>query len=472
MTGAAMAFSAARITGSVVLLLGVLWGVSRLARAVGLAPELARKAIHISLGLYCLTFPWLFPTAWEVVATCTLAVAVFIAARGRLRSRIGEGLHAVDRVSYGEVLFAAAVALLFVLKDGHWITVNDLGPPPMGPVLYVLPLLMLTLCDAASAVVGSQYGRRTFRVERGRKSWEGVAVFVTSGWLLSLIVYLLLTDIDRREVILLAFVTAAFGALLEASSWRGLDNLFIPLGLYFLLANLSYAGTGWLVLVAGAFLASVLVLMALTRRRGESPHLVAMYTSLFFLIATFSGVDSLLTPMLAVAVFVAGRRVRASRRGEDDALSLVVVIVSVALAFFIVSHLLQINTIFAFNVAFACLAVAIGTRTVGGADARDAPRSAAGQANGGASADATGVVSGRVLAAGAMLAATAAMSVRIVVMEGAQPAALRFFAVGCACVLLAALLTWQMQRRQRTATWGALGLLSAGLGLLTLPLSP
>ena len=31
-------------------------------------------------------------------------------------------------------------------------------------------------------------------------------------------------------------------ALLEAASWRGLDNLFIPLGLYFLLANLLYLG--------------------------------------------------------------------------------------------------------------------------------------------------------------------------------------------------------------------------------------
>ena len=67
-----------------------------------------------------------------------------------------------------------------------------------------------------------------------------------TAWLLSLIVFLLLTDIGRGEAVLLAFITAVFGALLEAASWRGLDNLFIPLGLYFLLANLLYLG------VAGA----------------------------------------------------------------------------------------------------------------------------------------------------------------------------------------------------------------------------
>ena len=118
--------------------------------------------------------------------------------------------------------------------------------PPIGPVLYILPILILTLCDAASALVGSRYGRRVFQIEEGTKSVEGVVVFAVTAWLLSLIVILLLTDIGRGEAVLLAFITAVFGALLEAASWRGLDNLFIPLGLYFLLANLLYLGAGQL----------------------------------------------------------------------------------------------------------------------------------------------------------------------------------------------------------------------------------
>lgn len=439
-----LGLSAGKIVGSVVLLVAVLWSVARLARRLKLAPELSRKAIHISLGLYCLAFPWLFTHTWEVALTCALAAAVFIAARGRLRSKLGEGLHSVDRVSYGEVLFAVSVALLFVLKDGHYITVVDQGAPPMGVVLYVLPLLMLTLCDAASAIVGSRYGRNTFRVERGRKSWEGVAVFVASGWLLSLIVYLLLTDIGRREVILLAFVTAAFGALLEASSWRGLDNLFIPLGLYFLLANLSYLGAWWLVLVASAFLVSVATLMELTRRRHESPHMVAMFTSLFFLIGTFSGVDSLLTPIFAVAVYAFCRRTDPAREVLHDPLNLVVVIVGVALAFFLVSHLLEVNTIFAFNVAFASLAAGIA--------ARYGQRVA--------------------VALLATALAMAAMSVRTVVVEGASAQALSFFTVGASAIALAALLGWSQRDRELRFPWVVLGSVSATLGLLTLPFSP
>ena len=39
-------------------------------------------------------------------------------ARGTMRQSLGQGLHSVERTSYGELLFAVSVALLFWLKDG------------------------------------------------------------------------------------------------------------------------------------------------------------------------------------------------------------------------------------------------------------------------------------------------------------------------------------------------------------------
>src|SRR5690606_34744795 len=107
----------------------------------------------------------------EVGLTCALAVGVFLMARGVMRKSLGASLHGVERFSYGELLFAASVALLFWLKDGHFIAIEQ-DRPAMGPVPYVVPILILTLCDAASAVVGSQYGKRLFRIEEGSKSVE------------------------------------------------------------------------------------------------------------------------------------------------------------------------------------------------------------------------------------------------------------------------------------------------------------
>jgi len=58
--------------------------------------------------------------------------------------------------------------------------------------------------------------------DRGRQeNVEGVVVFAVTAWLLSLIAFLLLTDIGRGEAVLLAFITAVFGALLEAASGAG-----------------------------------------------------------------------------------------------------------------------------------------------------------------------------------------------------------------------------------------------------------
>jgi phytol kinase len=439
-----LAMSAARVAGSVALLVMILWGVSRLSPRLGLAPEIGRKAIHVSLGLYCLSFPWLFASPWEVTATCVLAVAVFAVARGRLRGQLGEALHAVERSSYGEVLFAVSVALLFWLKEGHYITVLERGQPALGPVLYVLPLAMLTLCDAASALVGSAYGRRTFRIERGRKSWEGVAVFVGTGWLLSMIVYLLLTDIGRGELILLAFITAVFGALLEAASWRGLDNLFIPLGLYFLLSSLGHLGVWGLSAVSALFLVALVVLLILTQRSHQSRHLVATFAVLFFLIAAFSGVDSLLTPVLAVGAYALCARRLQPTPPPHDPLNLIVVIVAIALTFFVVSHIARVNTIFAFNVAFACLAAGIVARF-------DAPL--------------------RTVIAAAVIA-MAAMAIRIVVREGGRSDALVFFALGGACVIVVTSLAWRLRGRDFTTPWAYLGGACTVMGLMALPASP
>ena len=52
----ALLISGGKIAGSVILLALVLWGVSKLAKIAKLDPEIGRKLVHISLGVYCLTF--------------------------------------------------------------------------------------------------------------------------------------------------------------------------------------------------------------------------------------------------------------------------------------------------------------------------------------------------------------------------------------------------------------------------------
>ncbi len=443
-TNQVTALSMAKIGASVVLLMVVLAASTLIAKRGWVTPEQSRKIIHVALGGYSLTFPWIFTHVWEVLATVTLALGVFTLARGVFRSRLGEGLHSVERQSYGEVLFAVSVALLFSLQEGHYITVSQHGSTPWGPLLYVLPLAMLTVCDAASALVGAEYGRKTFTVETGRKSWEGVIVFVLTGWLVSMIAYLVFTDVGRSEVILVSFIAAAFGTLLEAASWRGMDNLFIPLGLYIVLAKFSYFGVASLAVVSLLFLFALLLMMELTRRNNEYRHSIAALMILFFIIGTFSGLWSLLMPACAVLAYVIGARLYKPELSQFDPLSLVMVIVAIALSFFVISHMFQTDTIYSFNVAFGALAAGVFVRL--GAD--------------------------RKLSAIAIVLVMLAMSVRIVVMENASREAILFFIVGSGVVIGVALLARHLRAQQMERPWVTLGTVSLLLSLILLPISP
>jgi phytol kinase len=437
--------SASKIAGSVILLAAVLFGVSRLAKLIKVDAEVQRKLIHISLGLYCLTFPFVFHAAWEVVATCALAVGLFMLARGSMRKSLGGGLHAVERTSYGELLFAVSVALLFWLKDGHFISTTMHHKTPPGQILYILPILILTLCDAASALIGSRYGRRVFQIEEGKKSVEGVVVFAVTAWLLSLIAFLLLTDIGRGEAVLLAFITAVFGALLEAASWRGLDNLFIPLGLYFLLSNLIYAGAGGLAALAGVFLLLLIALLYVARRRSrQDRHFLAVGSTLFFCIAIFAEPPSVVMPGIAVATYFAAMQIRKPERPPFDALNLLIVIMAVALLYFVVSNLARMDTIFGFNLSFAGLAAGIAARF-----AKSAWRVAV-----------------------AALIAWGAMSIRTYWAEGQSQPALFFTVVGLGAIILLAVVGWMLRRNDHDRPWMILGGVSMMMGVASLPLSP
>jgi hypothetical protein len=271
-------------------------------------------------------------------------------------------------------------------------------------------------------------------------------VFVVTAWLLSLIALLLFSQVSRTEAIVLAFITASFGALLEAASWRGLDNLFIPLGLYFMLANLMPRGLGVLLGASVAFLAVLLMLLVLTRRRPETRHVAAAGATLFFCIAMFSGPVSLLAPLAAVAAYLLILRER-GWVDPSDALSLVLSILALALAFFAVSDLARIDTIFAFNVTFAALAAAVLARF---GDRAAAPL---------------------VLVAGC-LAAWAVAAVRILVLEGTGPETLLFASLALLSILIVGAATRLVVRRWSGQPWAKISVLSLAAGAATLPWSP
>ena len=192
-----------------------------------ISPEAARKGVHVAMGGLTLAFPWLFRSLWPVLLLAGLALAAMAALRvGALRQSVGGVLHDVGRESVGDLAFPVAVALLFILAGGE-------------PVFYAVPILLLGLADPAAALVGTSHGQARYDTVDGRKSREGSVVFAAVAFLCVHVPLLLFTATGRAESLLIAAVVAVLVSMLEAVAWRGLDNLFVPLGAYAVLTQLA-----------------------------------------------------------------------------------------------------------------------------------------------------------------------------------------------------------------------------------------
>lgn len=205
----------AAVLGAAVVLLGLL----TLCRRFITGSEVLRKLAHIGTGLLAISFPWLFSSAKPVFLICGLALLLLMAVSviPAARTRLGASLYSVGRESHGEFYFPIAVALLFFLAKGD-------------KLFYLIPLLVLTLADAVAAVLGSIYGKMPYEGMGGKKSVEGSVAFFTVAFFAVHAPLLLYTDLGRPQTLFISLDIALVVTLLEAVSWRGLDNLIIPLG--------------------------------------------------------------------------------------------------------------------------------------------------------------------------------------------------------------------------------------------------
>jgi phytol kinase len=210
------------------------------------------------MGLVTLPLPWIFASPWPVIAMGVGAIAFLlaIATIAPLRSRFGGALGATGRPSIGEFAFPVGIALMFVLAHDD-------------PVMFVGPVLTLTLADAAAALFGVYFGRRPVTVPSGKKSIEGSAAFYAVAVLCVQGVLVIWHRAIGIDALLLGLATAATLVLLEAVAVQGFDNLLIPLATWAELHGaMTPAGRVLVLLLGGA--AAVLLLVLAERFRGTS----------------------------------------------------------------------------------------------------------------------------------------------------------------------------------------------------------
>lgn len=233
---------------SVMLALAVLLGGVRLyQQRFSPEPEIPRKMMHVLMGLVTLSFPWVFAERWPVIVLGVLATGAMIALRtlGPLRRGVGNVLHAVNRESLGEVAFPVSIAIVWWFSFGDWL-------------LFVVPVLLLTLADTTAAIVGLRHGHRPYSTAETPKTVEGSVAFFLVAFASVLVPLLVGSEIGLAKATVIAILVGLLVTLFEAVAWRGLDNLFIPLGAYCFLSVQVLEPIGWLL----GQLAALLALMA------------------------------------------------------------------------------------------------------------------------------------------------------------------------------------------------------------------
>ncbi|GEM45835.1 diacylglycerol/polyprenol kinase family protein [Deinococcus cellulosilyticus] len=277
------------------MLVGCMLALKWWQKRVNPHPELARKLMHIATGLVALTFPVLLQDSKAVWLACSLAIIMLLLQKFfKPLKALGSVLNSVERVSLGDVYFLISIALIY-----------QLAPEP---IYFMVPVLVLTLADALAALIGVRYGQTRYFVAKDQKSLEGSAAFFLVAFLSTHIPLLLSNATGRLESLLIAVLVGLVIMIIEAISWEGLDNLFIPYGTLVVLRG--HVGDPPMTMVYDllGLLGIALVTISL-RKKTRLDHGGLMAAILMgFIVYSIAGVKWLVAPVILLVCYIVLRR--------------------------------------------------------------------------------------------------------------------------------------------------------------------
>jgi phytol kinase len=179
--------------------------------------EFSRKFVHVSVG--CFVAFWPFYLSWTAIRILGLAFVVVVVLSKVLK--IFQAINSVQRPTWGEICFALAVIIVSFITHNKWI--------------YATAILQMSLADGLAAIVGVRYGGKySYLVFNHTKSIIGtLTFFIVSCFVLLGYNHFGMGDLGIRFILLTSFTTC----LLENIAVLGLDNLFVPVFIAYLISN-------------------------------------------------------------------------------------------------------------------------------------------------------------------------------------------------------------------------------------------
>lgn len=181
--------------------------------------EYARKFVHITSATFAVTWP-LFVSRPGIALLSAVFAATLITIK---KLKLFRFVHAVRRVTYGEIWYAVSIGLAALLFQDY--------------VIYSVAVLHMALADGFAAVVGVSMKQKAkiFYFRKCRKSIAGSTTFIAISFALNTYYWLYASHYMFSgsgmfaSPIIYSAASACFLALVEIASPKGSDNVLVPL---------------------------------------------------------------------------------------------------------------------------------------------------------------------------------------------------------------------------------------------------
>ena len=187
--------------------------------------EFTRKFAHFTATLAVVPFPYIFTSHWQVLI---LASVFFIVLYISKRIKQLKSIHDIERKSMGSYLLPFSIYVTFLISD-----LSD------NKFVFILPMLILAISDPMASILGMNIVNYNGKIKVfGRKlakTYLGSGAFFASSFVISIIAFYFHFKVFDLQTFLLALTIAITGTLAELVSWRGSDNLTIPLNVVMVL---------------------------------------------------------------------------------------------------------------------------------------------------------------------------------------------------------------------------------------------
>ncbi|HSH50716.1 MAG TPA: phosphatidate cytidylyltransferase [Bacteroidales bacterium] len=194
-------------------------------RRLKIKGEMTRKFAHFAATLMTIPFPYIFTSHWYILI---LAAIFFIVLFITQHKKQLKSIHDINRKSIGSYLLPISIYATFLVSE----LANN-------KFIYILPMLILAICDPMASILGMNITKNNGRIKifghKLNKTWLGSVAFMVISFLISMIALYFNRGVFDLKTFWLALAIAFTSTIAELISWRGSDNLSIPLSVVLML---------------------------------------------------------------------------------------------------------------------------------------------------------------------------------------------------------------------------------------------